>query len=44
MSDAWIELGDGVCDFEQVLLDQLCPSAKKKLTASTVFVTSSRYC
>ena len=29
MTDAGIELGDGVCDFENVLPDQLCPSAKR---------------
>ena len=25
VSDPGIELGDGVCDFEKVLPDQLCP-------------------
>ena len=29
MSDLGIELGDGVCDFEKVPPDQLCPSAKR---------------
>ena len=29
VSNAEIELGDGVCDFEKVPPDQLCPSARK---------------
>ena len=35
MSDLGTELGDGVCDFEKVPPDQLCSSAKRRLTGSS---------
>ena len=31
VNDLGIELGDGVCDFEKLLPNQLCPSAKRDL-------------
>ena len=34
VNDPGIELDDGVCDFEKVLPDQLCPSTIRDLTGS----------
>ena len=34
VSDPRTELGDSVCDFEKVMPDELCPSAKKRLTGA----------
>ena len=49
MSDPGIELGDGVCDFEKVPPDQLCPSAKRGLVlglgiAGVVFPQADTQC
>ena len=38
MNDSGIQLGDGVCGFEKVLPDQVCPSSKKLRVRGTVRV------